>query len=92
MFAFLDDVKKLSGRPDKGIAVLVSSEALDDASEIITTREEMDAHILAHPDDGDFEDDDDDEDYGDPDLGEDIDDEDMLFHKDLFDDEDEPDF
>jgi len=38
-----------------GIAVLVQAELLDDATEIITAREEMEEHILAAPEERDAE-------------------------------------
>src|SRR3972149_4114579 len=38
-----------TGQRDKGIAVLVPAEQLDEASEIITAREEIEEHILASP-------------------------------------------
>ena len=80
------DVDKGPSRPDKGIAILVSAEMLDEASDIITAREELDAHILASPEDVEF-DDDDDELIG-PSLDDDtVEDEDIFFRKDPFGDE-----
>ena len=43
------EVKDQAGQPGKGIAVLVQAEQLDEASDIITAREEIDEHILADP-------------------------------------------
>ncbi len=85
--AFVDsDLQGRPPRPDKGIAVLVSAEMLDEASDIITAREEMDAHILAHPEDVD----EDDEDLDLPSLDADtVEDEDIFFRKDPFGDEDD---
>ena len=42
-----------SGQVGKGVPVLVPQERLDEASDVITVREEMEAHILAGPDDRD---------------------------------------
>ena len=77
-----------SGQPGKGIAVLVLAELLDEASDIITAREEIEEHILAGPEDQE------------PDKGEDeltapslnddtVEDEDLLFRRDPFMDEDD---
>ncbi len=83
------DVDNRPSRPDKGIAVLVSAEMLDEASDIITTREELDAHILASPEEVEFDDDDDDELTG-PSLDADtVEDEDVFFRKDPFGDKDD---
>ena len=83
--AFIDtDVQDQPARPDKGIAVLILAETLDEASDIITAREELDAHILAHPDDVDIDDEDDDE-LSSPSLDDDTaEDEDLFFRKDPF--------
>ena len=85
--AFIDtDAAGRPSRPDKGIAVLVSAEMLDEASDIITAREELDAHILANPEEAEL-DDDDDELTG-PSLDDDtVEDEDIFFRKDPFGDE-----
>ena len=83
------DLQGRPPRPDKGIAVLVSAEMLDEASDIITTREELDAYILAHPEDVGFDDDEDDDLDGtslDADTAED---ENVFFRKDPFGDEDD---
>ena len=80
---------RFAAQPEKGIAVLVSSEMLDEASDIITAREELDAHILANPEDREFDDDDEDELSG-PGLDDDtVEDEDMFFHRDPFGDADD---
>ncbi|NIA07782.1 MAG: hypothetical protein GWP14_09165 [Actinobacteria bacterium] len=88
--AFIDpDADGRSSRPDKGIAVLVSTEMLDEASDIITAREELDAHILSSPEEGEFDDDVDDELTG-PSLDDDtVEDEDIFFRTDPFADEDD---
>lgn len=71
--------------PGKGIAVLVPAELLDNASDIITVREQMEEHILAGPDDRD-RDDDDEENLTAPHLAADITDEeeDLFFRRDPF--------
>ena len=51
------DLDQQSVQAGKGVAVLVSVESLDDATDIITVREEMEAHILAGPDGPDKDDD-----------------------------------
>ena len=43
------EVEDQTGQPGKGIAVLVPAEQLDEASDIITAREEIEEHILAGP-------------------------------------------
>ena len=79
-----------SGRPGKGVAVLVPAELLDDATDVITVREEMEAHILAGPDGHDKDDDEDEEELTPPHLDDDNieDEEDILFRRDPFMDED----
>ena len=80
-----------SGRVGKTVAVMVSPELLDAASDIITVREEMEAHILAGPDDRDKDDDEDDEELITPHLNDDDseDEEGFLFRRDPFMDEEE---
>ena len=84
------DADQQSGRPGKGVAVLVPAELLDDATDVITVREEMEAHILAGPDGRDKEDDEDEEELTPPHLDDDNieDEEDILFRRDPFMDED----
>ena len=43
------EVEDQTGQPGKGIAILVAAEQLDEASDIITAREEIEEHILAGP-------------------------------------------
>ena len=87
---FIDtDADGLSARTDKGIAILVSAEVLDEASDIITAREELDAHILAHPEEHEFDDEDDDELTGSSLDDDTVQDEDIFFHKDPFGDDDD---
>ena len=82
---FIDtDVDGRSARSDKGIAVLVSAEMLDEASDIITAREELDAHILAGPEAPEFDDDEEDELTGTTLHDDTMDDEDTLFRRDPF--------
>ena len=85
---FIDtDADGRSSRTDKGIAILVSAEVLDEASDIITAREELDAHILANPEEAEFDDEADDELIG-PSLDDDtVEDEDIFFRRDPFGDE-----
>ena len=87
---FIDtDAAGRPSRPDKGIAVLVSAEMLDEASDIITAREELDAHILANPEEAEFDDEDDEELTG-PSLDDDtVEDEDIFFRKEPFGNEDD---
>lgn len=74
---------KRAGQPDKGFAILVSAELFDEASDIITAREEIQEHILAGPDDR--EQDGDEDGLGIADSGDDLaDDEDLLFRRDPF--------
>lgn len=69
--------------------MLVPIELFDDATDIITVREEMEAHILAGPDGRDKDADDDDEELTHPHLHDDnIEDEDIIFHRDPFMNED----
>ncbi len=84
------DADQQSGRPGKGVAVLVPAELLDDATDVITVREEMEAHILAGPDGRDKDDDEDEEELTPPHLDDDNieDEEDFLFRRDPFMDED----
>ena len=83
------DVDQQISLPSKGIAVLVPAELLDDATDIITVRAEMEAHILAGPDGRDKDADEDEEELTHPHLDDDNDDgEDFLFRCDLFMDED----
>ena len=87
------DTDQQSGRPGKGVAVLVPAELLDDATDVITVREEMEAHILAGPDGRDKEDDEDEEELTPRRLDDDNtdnteDEEDILFRRDPFMDED----
>ncbi len=87
------DDDQQTARPGKGIAVLVSAESLDDATDIITVREEMEAHVLAEPDDRDkdTDEDEDEEELTHPHLDDDNmeDSEDFTFRRDPFMDEDE---
>ena len=89
--AFIDtDVQGHAVKPDKGIGVLVSAEMLDEAADIITAREELDAHILSGPEDTESDDDEDDE-LTAPSLDDDtVEDEDVLFRRDPFGDDDDP--
>ena len=84
------DADQQSGRPGKGVAVLVPAELLDDATDVITVREEMEAHILAGPDGRDKDDDEDEEELTPPHLDDDNteDEEDILFRRDPFMDQD----
>ena len=84
------DVDRQIGISGKGIAVLVRAELLDAATDIITVREEMEAHILAGPDGRDKDADEDEEELTHPHLDDDNteDGEDFLFQRDLFVDED----
>ncbi len=84
------DADQQSGRSGKGVAVLVPAELLDDATDVITVREEMEAHILAGPDGHDKEDDEDEEELTPPRVDDDNieDEEDFLFRRDPFMDED----
>ncbi len=85
------DADQQIGISGKGIAVLVPAELLDGATDIITVREEMEAHILAGPDGRDKDADEDEEELTHPHLDDDNteDGEDFLFHRDLFMDEEE---
>ena len=84
------DADQQTGRPGKGVAVLVHPELLDDATDVITVREEMEAHILAGPDGRDKDDDEDEEELSPRRLDDDNteDEEDILFRRDPFMDED----
>ena len=85
------DVDRQIGISGKGVAVLVRAELLDNATDIITVREEMEAHILAGPDGRDKDADEDEEELTPPHLDDDNteDGEDFLFHRDPFKDEEE---
>ncbi len=84
------DADQRTAQPGKGIAVLVPAELLDDATDVITVREETEAHILAGPDGRDKDDDEDEEELTPPRLDDDNieDEEDILFRRDPFMDED----
>ena len=85
-----DADQRTSALPGKGVAVLVPAELLHEASDVITIREEMEAHILAGPD-GRDKDDEDEEELTDPCLDDDNtedDEEEVLFRRDPFMDED----
>ena len=84
------DADQRTGQPGKGIAVLVSAELLDDATDVIIVREETEAHILAGPDGHDKDDDEDEEELTRPRLDDDNteDEEEFLFRRDPFMDED----
>ena len=85
------DLDQQSVQPGKGVAVLVPAESLDDATDIITVREEMEAHILAGPDGPDKDsDEDDEEELTPPHLDDDNieDGENFLFRRDPFMDDD----
>lgn len=72
-----------AGQVGKGVAILVRAELLDEASDIITAREEIEEHILAGPDSQEQESDE--EGLASPDSGDDTaDDEDLLFRRDPF--------
>ena len=79
-----------NGRVGKGVAVVVPAELLDAAADIITVREEMEAHILAGPDDRETDDDEDEEELTASHLDDDsIEEEDFLFRRDPFMDDEE---
>ncbi len=86
------DLGQQSVQAGKGVPVLVSVESLDAATDIITVREEMEAHVLAGPDGPDKDDDEneDEEELTPPHLDEDNtgDGENFLFRRDPFMDED----
>ena len=72
----------------RGIPVLVPAERLDDASDMITAREEMDEHLLASPDYRDLDEEEEEDDL----TGRVIDvdtEEDLLFRRDPFTDKDD---
>ena len=85
------DAATQTGRVSKGVAVVVPAELLDAAADIITVREEMEAHILAGPDGRDKDDDEDEEELtaSHPDDDSIEDEEDFLFRRDPFMDEEE---
>ena len=82
------EAEEQAGQPGKGIAVLVPAEQLDEASDIITSREEIEEHILADPEAP--VQDEDEEELTAPSLNDEpIEDEDLFFRPDpLADDED----
>ncbi len=84
------DLDQQSAQTGKGVAVLVPAELLDNATDIITVREEMEAHILAGPDGPDKDDDEDEEELTPPHVDDDNieDGENFLFRRDPFMDED----
>ncbi len=84
------EAEQQTGQSGKGVAVLVPTELLDAATDVITVREEMEAHILAGPDGRDKDDDEDEEELTPPQLNDDNteDGEDFLFRRDPFIDED----
>ena len=84
------EVEDKSPPPGKGIAILVPADLLDDASEVIMAREEMETHILAGPDGHDLDDNDDDDDLSSTHVDEEsiVDGEDIFFRRDPFTEED----
>ncbi len=78
------DVDEQSGQVGKGVPVLVPHERLDEASDVITVREEMEAHILAGPDDRDREDEDEEELTATQPDDDTVEEEDLLFRRDPF--------
>ena len=84
------EAESQTGRAGKGVAVVVPAELLDAAADIITVREEMEAHILAGPDGRDKDDDEDEEELTASHLDDDsIEEEDFLFRRDPFMDDEE---
>ena len=82
------EVEDQNGRVGKGIAVLVPAEQLDQASDIITAREEIDEHMLSSPEAQGLDEDEDE--LGGPKLDDDTaEDEDLFFHRDPFTNEDD---
>ena len=82
------EIEDRNGRVGKGMAVLVPAEQLDEASDIITAREEIDEHMLSSPE-AQGVDEDEDELIG-PNLNDNTaEDEDLLFHRDPFTNEDD---
>ncbi len=84
------EAEQQTGQSGKGVAVLVHAELLDGATDVITVREEMEAHILAGPDGRDKDDDEDEEELTTTRLDDDNteDEEDFLFRRDPFMDQD----
>ena len=88
---YLEDTLSIEEREAFEDQFLSSAELLDEASDIITVREEMEAHVLAGPDGHDTADEDDDEEeltatHPDDDN---VEEEDLFFRRDPFmDDED----
>ncbi len=82
------EIEDKNGRVGKGIAVLVPAERLDEASDIITAREEIDEHMLSGPEAQGLAEDEDE--LGGPKLDDDTaEDEDLFFHREPFTNEDD---
>ena len=82
------DAEQQAPQPGRGVAILVSPDSLDEASDIITVREQMEAHVLAEPDALDTDDDDDEDELtAHPQDDDNDNEEDVLFRRDPFLDE-----